>query len=264
LTASAPRNNARFRVADDTIVGAYPLPEGTSTTGQSWRFSPFVAVRAFVTEAAALGGTYNRIELTQTPGAGPAPMTAYGVRQVKISANGLDFWLCNETGAISRINSCAGTVVHYASTGVPAGYYWTFVNDADPSDMETFVVARIGGENVLLQAGNTVGTARAFRIGLPDMTAWPTQTSARGGDDFGGWSNYQFTTTSFAATGFDIQGTSTSAALALLPSSLSEPSGLLRVDESPSMFFALRSAKLLAMIGGRSWYGGYFQIGLVD
>lgn len=266
LTQSLPVNNARFRVGGDAIVGSYPFPAATSPT--TFQSASFVAARSFVTSQADLAGTYNRIDISFTPSGG-LPSLASRVRQVQIGSGGTELLMCDETVTISRLASCAGSILHYTAAAAPVAGNWVFTNTANASDKLAFAIARVNGENIYLQAGTTVAppATNVFGIGFPETSAWPASVSY-GGDGQGGWSTYTFSASSFSGAGVTFSGTSATATYPFMATAPSQPAGLRVINQNPAVFFALQSSKLVAMVGASNgmsaWYGGYLQLGLAD
>ena len=140
-------NTARFRFAQDTVVGAFPFTVTQAAT-TSYAVQPFVASRTLETSASALDGVYNRF------GIDVAPATASStISQFKISGSGTTLVRCADN-TIYRVDQCPAlslqswTVSQGSSTGT-----WVMTEVANPSNYSTFGVARLGGEKIFLIAG---------------------------------------------------------------------------------------------------------------
>jgi len=257
LTLARASNQSKFRVGADTLVGAYPLPVPDQSSPRSFINVPFVATRAMAAAAAEVDGVYNRGEETIT---NPMTLTA-AAHQIRVSAGATKLEICNDGPfVVTRIASC-GSIVSYTGTGVASGGTWSFVNDADPTDVQQFSVAKIGTEKALLRAGAS-GANRVFQVGLPEQLAWTVPVEAIGGDDRGGWSTYTLGVSDFSLNGVDFNGVAQSTTFTyFLPTLAVDPIGMHRVMEGPGFFYVIQSPVLMVkMLGNNS---GYSYVGLV-
>lgn len=272
VTKLATSNNARFRVSADTLVGVAPLPLPFANTTNISESLPFVATRSLVTDKTQLDGLYNRLDLTLTAGSGNSlPQLSSRLHEVKISGQGTGLDQCNETNTLSNLANCTGTgktLVHYtAAATADAQGHWTFTNDSDASDKLVFAVARIGGENVLLEsdADARMPANRVFRVGLPSGASWPTST-AYGGSEMGDWSKYSIGPTSIDVTSKALDGSSSSESYPLSVPSTTEPQGWKKasftVGQTTGVAFAMQGKGLYVLMGSPSIRNGYLHVGL--
>ncbi len=274
VTKLAPSNNARFRVAADTLVGAAPMPLPFANTTNVSESLPFVATRSLVTDKTQFDGVYNRLDLTLTPGSGNAlPSLSSRLHEVRISGQGTGLDQCKEVNTLSNLAACTGTgktLVHYtASATADAGGHWTFTNDADANDKLVFAVARIAGENVLLESDADALTPanHVFRIGVPSATSWPTST-AYGGSEFGDWSKYSIGATSIDVASKALDGTSSTESYPLSDPFGTEPQGWKKagvtVGQTTGIAFAMQGKGLYVLMGSPSIHNGYMHVGLTN
>lgn len=272
VTKLATSNNARFRVSADALVGAAPLPLPFANNANISEALPFVATRSLVTDKTQLDGLYNRLDLTLTAGSGNSlPQLSSRLHEVKISGQGTGLDQCNETSTLSNLANCTGsgkTLVHYtASATADAGGHWTFTNDADANDKLVFAVARIAGENVLLESGADALTPanHVFRVGVPSATSWPTST-AYGGSEMGDWSKYSIGPTSIDVASKALDGSSSSESYPLSDPSTTEPQGWKKasvtVGQATGIAFAMQGKGLYVLMGSPSIHNGYLHVGL--
>ncbi len=258
---TAATNNARFRLATDSIVGSFPF-EVAQVAG-SYAVQPFVASRALVTTQSELDGIYTRFGLTLTP-----TTRNSDIRKTKIAGGGTVLLHCNEV-AITTVDACpTASLVTYNITPGATLDAWRVVNAADASDVGGFSVAKVAGQNVYLSAGVIAGTSTApatsvFRIALPSTAAWPN-TAAVGADTNGTWGSMTFDATTYSSTVTKVDGTTASVGYALSFTGL--PDGLAVVNPSgPNVYFGMQSGALSAVVGARGGpVAGYLQIGLIN
>lgn len=270
LTKLAPSNNSRFRVNGDALIGALPVPMPSANPQDFNLFFPFVATRSVVTDKAALDGLYNRLDLTLTPGSGVAsPSLGARLHEVQISGQGAVLDQCNEVNTISRLTSCAGTgrsLVRYtASSAADSDGHWTFINDVDANDRLVFAVARIGGENVLLEAGadSLVPANHVFRVGVPSAPSWAPAT-AYGGSVVGDWSKYSIGATAIDVSSRALDGSSGTESYPLTSPGITEPQGWRKAGLSTGFAFAMQGKGLYVLMGSSSMHNGYVHVGLLD
>ncbi|MEB0111961.1 hypothetical protein QN397_11420 [Variovorax sp. RTB1] len=254
-------NNARFRLATDTIVGAFPF-EVAQVAG-SYAVQPFVASRALVTAQNQLDGIYTRFGLTMT-----AATRNSDIRKTKISGGGTLLFNCNEV-AITAVDACpAASLVTYNITPGATPDAWRVVNAADPADVGAFSVAKVAGQNVYLSAGVIASTPTSsaisvFRIGLSSTAVWPS-TAAIAADTNGTWGSLNFDATTYGSTVKKGDGTSASVGYALSFSGI--PEGLAIANPTgPNIYFGMQNGALSAVVGARGGpVAGYLQIGLMN
>ncbi len=262
----APVQNARFRLTDDTVVGAFPFPRfaGQSTTAHT----PFVASRSFIARQEDLAGTFNRVYIRRTDtGAGTKPIDHSLTQQLGIAAGGAELQLCDDLIGVTRIENCPVPLVRYAVTASADATEWRFENKADANDRASFSIARIGGQKVLLQAGTLAAApnTQAFGIGLPESSDWPAATAA-GGDSLGGWGQLRIGASTLDTAIIDATGAEIATSHVLTGPTGGEPRGLRTVNELPSSvhFYVLQSRKLVVTNGLTGKPEGSVQIGLKD
>lgn len=258
---TSPANTARFRFATDTVVGAFPFAVA-QVTPESYAVRPFVASRALVKTQAALDGTYNRLGINMTATGGDSSIT-----QIQIANGGTVLYLCNDN-VIYRIDTCpAASVLTYTVSAGATVDTWRIVNVANPSDNGTFAVARVGGENIYLSAGNVASTPprSVFRIGLPERATWPTVV-ARGGATSGGWGTTGADASYYTRTQTLPDGTSGTLNATLGSMGTNGPLNMRAATfTGPNYHFASQSSKLFAMVGSRNpATAGAMEIGLID
>jgi len=258
---TSPANTARFRFTTDTVVGAFPFAVA-QVTPESYAVRPFVASRALVKTQAALDGTYNRLGINMTATGGDSSIT-----QIQIANGGTVLYLCNDN-VIYRIDNCpSASVLTYTVSAGTTVDTWRIVNVANPSDNGTFAVARVGGENIYLSAGNVASTPprSVFRIGLPERATWPT-VIARGGATSGGWGSTGLDASYYTRTQTLPDGTSATLNASLAPMGTNGPLNMRAATFiGPNYHFASQSSKLFAMVGSRNpATAGAMEIGLID
>lgn len=270
LSAASTSNNARFRITADTLVGAAPMPLPYPNANGTLMDFPFVATRNVVTDKAALDGLYNRLDLTLTPDPsnGLPSLSGSRVRQIQIAGQGATLDQCNEGSTISPLSACTGagkTLVHYTGSAAPdADGHWTFTNAADINDKLVFAVARIDGENILLQAGvdSLTPTHGVFRIGTPSVPGF-ADLVAYGGSPLGDWSKFTIAASSITIGSTALSGTATTTTYPLLAPSVGEPQGFRKIDLGGGMVsFVTRSSALYVSMGYIDLNSGLVQIGL--
>ena len=254
-------NTARFRFTTDTVVGAFPFAVA-QVTPESYAVRPFVASRALVKTQAALDGTYNRLGINMTATGGDSSIT-----QIQIANGGTVLYLCNDN-VIYRIDNCpSASVLTYTVSAGTTVDTWRIVNVANPSDNGTFAVARVGGENIYLSAGNVASTPprSVFRIGLPERATWPT-VIARGGATSGGWGSTGIDASYYTRTQTLPDGTSATLNASLAPMGTNGPLNMRAATFiGPNYHFASQSSKLFAMVGSRNpATAGAMEISLID
>ncbi|MFZ3120493.1 MAG: hypothetical protein WA159_19490 [Variovorax sp.] len=256
-------NTARFRVTDDTIVGAFPFVNSQQASSTVYSVRPFVASRALATDQASLDGIYNRfLVTTATDGS-----TNSSISQMQISAGGTLMTFC-ANNAIYLIGSCpTGSQVRYSISAGSRPGLWVRQNLTNPSEPTGgLAVARIGGQNVYLSAGRSPGstTTSGFQIGLPETGNWPAIV-ARGGSTQGTWGTSTVDGTNYSRA--VLWPDSTANVRTATIDAPGAPLGI-RVAHTPATepFFLMQSSKLFAMIGARDVpaTAGYLQLGLID
>jgi hypothetical protein len=258
---TAPTNTARFRLAANTVVGAFPFAVA-QVTPASYAVRPFVASRSLVKTQAELDGTYNRLGINLT-----ATTADSSIAQIQIANGGTTLYLCNDS-TIYRIDTCpAASVRTYAVSAGATVDTWQIVNVANPSDSGSFGMARIGDDNVYLSAGPqpATPTTSVFRIGLPERVTWPA-TASRGGATNGSWGSVAVDGSGYTRTQVLPNGTPATRSATLAIAGVSGPYGMRAASFSgPELHFATQSGKLFAMVGARTpATAGALEIDLID
>ncbi|WP_124459706.1 hypothetical protein [Variovorax sp. KBW07] len=258
---ASPVNTARFRLAADTVVGAFPFAVA-QVTPASYAVRPFVASRALVKAQAELDGVYNRLGINLTAASADSSIT-----QIQVANGGTTLYLCNDS-VVYRIDNCpAASVRTYAVSAGPTVDTWHIVNVANPADNGNFGIARIGGDNVYLSAGivPSTPTTSVFRIGLPERATWPG-IAARGGATNGSWGGTSIGAAGYARTQVLPDGTAATRSATLVTMGLNGPVNMrLASFSGPEMHFASQGSKVFAMVGSRNpATGGALEIGLID
>ncbi|QSI30179.1 hypothetical protein GNX71_11525 [Variovorax sp. RKNM96] len=250
--------NTRFRLADNTVVGAFPFR--VAKVPANFAVQPFVASNALVTTQADLDGVYNRLGINLQ-----AATRDSNIRQAQVTGGGTSFLLCTEVG-VTSIAACppASLLTYTVSPGSTADA-WNIANVANPADTGTFSIARVAGKNVYLSAGTnpTAPNDSVFRIGLVEPASWPTTALATsGGDTNGSWGKLNYDATTYSTTLARSNATVYGFTVNLKPTA--SFAGLKQfVDPTPANYFGIQDGTLAVVVGARSGpAAGYLQIGL--
>jgi hypothetical protein len=181
---SAAVNTARFRLAQDTVVGNFPFQERFQNSA-SFSVRPFVASKKLVETQAALDGTYNLFAVGTSANGGTS-----AAKQGRIMNGGTRMERCMDW-AVARIENCpASARLDFDVQPVPGiPGQWRLSKPNDATDYGRFSVAADGENKIYLSAGGLQGPLAPggfFRIGLLDA-AWPQTFKARGGTTDGWW-----------------------------------------------------------------------------
>ena len=252
-------NTARFRVAADVVVGAFPFQAAYSSPA-AYAAQPFVAAREFVSTAALLDGTYNRFSVTRSPG-GAQDSTLLAMR---LSGSGTVLEICNDA-IIYKIDLCPAASKRTYAVAAGADDTWVGTNVANSSDVANFRMARIGGQNVYLAGGANLAPAVQFmRIGLPESSSWPT-TRGVGASTTGSWGSNLIDTANSVRTSTGADGTYGSLTLPVGGTFAQQPEGIRLVNGSgTSKYFAMQNGLLSVLVGARNPNTqGYLQLNLI-
>lgn len=252
-------NTARFRIAADAIVGAFPFEKPWSNP-VSYQITSFIAARAFVTDPAQLDGEYNRLGISlNSDGSADSQIVP-----MLISGKGTRLMMCFDS-AINQPEACPLESRRVYTITPGADFVWTGTNVNAPTDVLGFRMARIGGQNVALLGGSspTAPDVRPFRIALRDLTTWPTARYVGSSSD-GRWGTNLLGPTSTSRTSFDATGTSTTLALPVNDVDPRMPQGIRLINGSGvDKYFATQNGTLAVIVGARNpGTQGYIQIGL--
>lgn len=253
-------NTARFRVAADVVVGAFPFQTAYSSPA-AYAAQPFVAARDFVNTAALLDGTYNLFSVTRSPG-GAQDSTLLAMR---LSGSGTVLEMCNDA-IIYKIDLCPAASKRTYAVAAGADDTWVGTNVTNSSDVANFRMARIGGQNVYLAGGVNLAPAMQFmRIGLPESSSWPT-TRGVGASTTGSWGSNLIDTANSVRTSTGTDGTYGSLTMPVGGTFAQQPEGIRLVNGSgTSKYFAMQNGLLSVLVGARNPNTqGYLQLNLID
>ena len=145
--------NARFRVAQDLIVGGHDFGGGVL---------PFVAARSFVTSVAQIAGSYD-LATRNVPASG-APTTHAGTALV----NGNTLSVCqSDTLQVAVVRNCDAASLKTYSLSVSGN---GFIGISGTSEVVSFSVVNTGAAKVLLGTGLAPDGSQQLRIGLVDSS----------------------------------------------------------------------------------------------
>ncbi|HMN84125.1 MAG TPA: hypothetical protein PKA20_29935 [Burkholderiaceae bacterium] len=256
FTIAGNEVNAKFRVADDLIVGNVNLGGGVL---------PFIAARKFVTTIAELGGSYNTLARSIAVSGGPPAGTLDSRIQSYGFTNG-------------KLLACQDNIP-YTVADCPSGSLWTFdltVSGDEFLSVDTvhnvtgrFRVAKSGNTTLFMSAGpneyNGVIDKR-MRIGLPERAGIVAGTYV-GGTTTTSWSTATVTTSSFTQVIVPAGGGSslTTGATLTNPGTPQYPTGLMggtRTHDGAPVF-AIGNDVLWAYAGARGGLAqGYLTFGV--
>jgi hypothetical protein len=253
---------ARFRLAQDTIVGAFPFGVTQSPT-VAYAVQPFIASRALTTTQAALDGVYNRFGIDVS-----ATAAVSDISQFRVSAGGTSLVRCADL-VIYRVDNCPTTSLQTWSVSPgPSAGIWRMVQAADPANYADFAMARVGDQKIFLIAGKlrTDPMASVFRIGVAESGSWPTGRG-HGSSTKGSWGQVDVGATESFRTAVSLDGTSSSAHNIFGSLAPLGPQGIRPiVNGAPGeTYFAMQGAGIFAIVGARNpQTGGYLQLNLMD
>lgn len=258
-------NTARFRLAHEAIVGAFPF-RVTQTAAESYAIQPFVAARVLETEQAALDGTFNRFGID----IGPTAQTS-NTSQFQISGGGTRLTRCNDN-IIYRVDKCpAASLQNWAiSAGATSGI-WSMVDLGNSANTATMSLARIGDQKIFLIAGKglTDPMTAVFRIGLPESADWPASTGY-GTAMPGSWGAVEVLGNNTSTrNGIATDGSAVTATNTFFSMGINGPLGMRSLPNTTTgaNYFAMQGAKFF-VIGGANdpahGTNGYLQINLMD
>lgn len=262
-------NTARFRVAADTIVGAFPFTLMNKTpTVTSTR--PFIATRALIRTQASLDGVYNRfgINLTSTDDASQ-------ITQVRVSNGGTNLDVCM-TAIIYPIDMCP-TTASYAVIAGTTPDTWQMI-DGTGANVGSFGIAPLGDGKVYLSAGrlNSGTTDAVFRVGVSDKSVWQIG-SGHGSATPGSWGTVNLLGNNTSTrVGIAVDGSSVQASNTYYGMQVPDPvsglavagvQGMRQLPGTGVTYFAMQGAGLFAIVGANNvaqGTNGYLQISLMD
>lgn len=246
-----------FRQFGDTVVGSFPFAVyGASPS--SYASSPFIAVRALVTDPARVDGIFNRFTI-ETTAAGPESY----ITQVQVANKGTLLRQCQDIG-IYRIDLCpAGSVAESAVELDAEAGSWRILKP-DGTLKGRFTMARVADENVLLLGGTLDATTATFSIALPEVADWIAFNSAGGWSTKGSLDITGATTTNYSI--YSSIGWPIGASLSLSTMGGAGPRSMRAGTLGADNYFLARSRKLEAMIGSRGTPAtmGYLHLGVIN
>lgn len=253
-------NTSRFRVTTDAIVGAFPFATAF-TSPAVYAAQPFVAARDFVGTAVQLDGTYNRFSVTRSPGGAQDS----SILSLRLSGAGTVLEICNDA-VIYKIDLCPLASKRTYAVAAGADGVWIATNMANASDVASFRIARIGGQNVYLAGGASASPAMQFmRIGLPESPNWPA-TRGLGGATTGSWGANLIDAANSVRTSTGTDGTYGTLTMPVGGTFAIQPEGIRGVNSSgTSKYFAMQGGALSVLVGARNpGTQGYLQLNLID
>lgn len=258
-------NTARFRVGQDTVLGAFPFAVTQAAT-EIHAIQPFVASRALETQQAALDGTYNRFGID----VGETSKTS-NISQFRISDGGTRLVRCADAN-INHMDSCPASSLQawQVSPGSVSGM-WSMVETASPSNTANFALANIGDQKIFLIAGKSLNDPRnaVFRIGVPEGTDWPAGTGY-GTTTGGSWGKVQVAANNTSTrTGVATDGSPVQTANNYTLMGAGRPDGMRQLHNASTgaTYFAMQGARIFAIVGANDiahGTNGYLQISLMD
>jgi uncharacterized repeat protein (TIGR01451 family) len=231
--------NARFRLAQDLIVGGHDFGNGVL---------PFVAARSFVTSVAQIAGSYD-LATRNVPVSG-TPTTHAGTALV----NGNTLSVCqSDTAQVALVRNCdSASLKTYSLTVSGSG----FTGISGTGEIFLFSVVNTGAAKLLLSAGLAPDASQQLRIGLVDSAGGLTYGPAlRGPSTTGDWVTITLTNASpptYASIG---SATPDSASL----SAINNGGPFSMVTGTSTAFNAslyVMQASPLVVVIGSSGYGG--------
>ncbi|WP_418118018.1 hypothetical protein [Variovorax sp. 350MFTsu5.1] len=243
ITSAA--NTARFRLAPDAVVGAFPFEKPWSNP-TAYQVMPFVAARAFVTDPTQLDGNYNSFGIIRKSD-GTSDSQALTMR---ITGHGTTLETCFGYQDLHSLDSCPTILKRtYAITASP-DFTWTGTSNS-PADVLQFRMARIGAQNILLSGGytDTAPDTRVFQIGLPDapVSGW-TQSRYIGAATDGSWGANVFGNWDSIRTAVTPEGTVDELSLPL--ASIGRPQGVRLLNSAGTKrYYAMFNGTLSVVIG---------------
>lgn len=227
--AGAVRNNAKFALSNDTVIGGFPLGSGVI---------PFVAPRSFVTTIADAVGTYNFLAREVDPSAASNNAIFSG----EITAAG-ELRHCFNA-QVYTIAACPAATVRSGPITISGSEFAA----ATPDGTIRFRVARIGSDKVVLRATASIGTSRRFWVGTPAVAYTPgtfgvVNTLGEAGTSTVSLSAHSSTLVRSDGIAVNFSSSVNSAAL---------PTGLLgMVSPERGNFFAIRAADIAVIVAAR-------------
>jgi hypothetical protein len=237
----AVRNNARFSLSNDTVIGGFQSGSGVV---------PFVAPRSFVTTVTDAVGTYNFLAREVDPPAASNNAIFSGeitaARELRYCFN----------SQVYTIAACPAATIRSGPLTVSGSEFAA----ATPDGTIRFRVARIGSDKVVLRASASTGTSRRFWVGTPAVAYTPgtfgvVNTLGEAGTSTVSLSAHASTLVASNGIAVNFSSSVNSAAL---------PVGLLgMVSPERGNFFAICAADMAVIVAARDnpTVPGLFQMG---
>jgi hypothetical protein len=247
---STVANIARFRIATDAVIGAFPFDD--AFVAGTYSIRPFIAVRKLVTQQADLAGVYNRVGIQHYR----ASPSSSSILQMQVLAGGTQLLMCNSQ-IIYSVPNCTGLLNTYTVTASNEAGIWNIVNVANPADGGRMVIADVGGEHMYLSAGTSTTDTVVWRIGVTDAPAWNAAT-AYGGSTTQDWGKTVMTQNDYVRSVLNPDGTTGSTTSYVNLNGLTGPAGLRSISLSGNTYFGVRNSKVFAAVGAANLTtGGY-------
>ncbi|MES2184768.1 MAG: hypothetical protein V4505_09495 [Pseudomonadota bacterium] len=244
----------RFRLTGGALVGMFPF--AVPSFPANYQQQSFMAANNFVAGQAAFDGFYNQLGLELGP-------PSASVASVWIRNGGTQLLRC--LSSTVRADQCPGgsLATYTVSPDAATPGSWTLVNTANAADTGKFMVASVGGKNVLLSALSSANSGY-LRIGLTGTLAVSAQP-AHAGDTTGTWGTLALDTANYSYTPLAGTGTTYSGPVQALadPTTASGirtiiPGGLLA-------FYAAQNSPLVVVVNrGTSSNPPFLQVGTSD
>ncbi len=239
--------NAKFRVAEDLLVGGFDFGSGVKS---------FIGARRFVTTLNEPSGEFNTLGLNFPNGA-PVDSRIFTSRFINST---LEVCLDN---VIFKITVCPAASVWTYALSI-SGDEFTGVAAAPNNDTIRFRVAKSGATLIYLRAGDASdGTGRRFRVAVPETNGLAGGTF-NGASTLGAWGTATLTATTYSVTGTSAGGSPISDSATLSGLGPNGPLGI-RVGQRTSdgaSVFVMQNSPLAVLVGARGGpAAGYMEIG---
>lgn len=241
--------NARFRLAQDLIVGGHNFGNGVL---------PFVAARSFVTSVAQIAGSYD-LATRNVPASG-APATHAGTALV----NGNTLSVCqSDTAQVAVVRNCDPASLKTYSLSVSGN---GFTGISGTGEIFSFSVVNTGAAKVLLSAGTVPdGTSQQFRIGLVDSTGGLTYgPAALGPSTTGDWVTIALTNAS--PPSYAASGSTTADSASLVAINSGGPFSMVTGTSTTfsASLYVMQASPLIVVVGSSGFGGSTAASGLLQ
>lgn len=253
---STVANIARFRMATDAVIGAFPFDD--AYVAGSHPIRPFIAVRKLVTRQADLAGVYNRVGIEHRPNAG----STSNIMQLQVVAGGGQLIQCRSQIIYDMAHCAPASLTTFKVTASADAGIWDIVNVADANDGGRIAIADVGGEHMYLSAGKTQPDLAVWRIGVIDAPDWNAAT-AYGASTTPNWGKIDMTQIDYTRTILSPDGSGGSAISTMNSMGTNGPAGMRSISlPNGRSYFGLRNSKVFAVVGanGSSTTAGYAML----